>query len=88
MQAVTVEILLPEEAQKLFTAHQYSDYLYFHGLAVQIVEALAESVHARIAESWGFAGEESGNLRDILAQRYRGSRYSSVSRLSEYSGSK
>lgn len=76
MQAVTVGDIATEFAQKLFAAHQYSDYLYFHGLAVQIAEALAESVHARIRRELGFSGEESGNLRDILAQRYRGSRYS------------
>jgi 5-methyltetrahydrofolate--homocysteine methyltransferase len=65
-----------EYAQKLFAANQYTDYLYFHGLAVQMAEALAEWTHARIRRELGFGTEEPDNIRDMLAQRYRGSRYS------------
>lgn len=76
MQAVTVGEIATEFAQKLFKDNQYTDYLYFHGLAVQIAEALAEWTHARIRKELGFSAEEPDNIRDILAQRYRGSRYS------------
>ncbi len=76
MQAVTVGEVATEYAQKLFAAHQYADYLYFHGLAVQVAEALAEWTHARIRRELGFGAEEPDNIRDMLAQRYRGSRYS------------
>ncbi|YAF94818.1 MAG: methionine synthase [Nodularia sp. CChRGM 3473] len=76
MQAVTVGDIATEFAQKLFAADQYTDYLYFHGLAVQVAEALAEWTHARIRRELGFGAEEPDNLRDILAQRYSGSRYS------------
>ncbi|MCC5640101.1 methionine synthase [Nostoc sp. CHAB 5844] len=76
MQAVTVGEIATEFAQKLFADNQYTDYLYFHGLAVQIAEALAEWTHARIRHELGFAAEEPDNIRDVLAQRYRGSRYS------------
>lgn len=76
MQAVTVGEVATEYAQKLFAAHQYSDYLYFHGMAVQIAEAIAEWLHARIRQELGFGSEEPNNIRDILAQRYPGSRYS------------
>lgn len=76
MQAVTVGEIATEYAQKLFAGNQYTDYLYFHGLAVQVAEALAEWTHARIRQELGFAAEEPDNIRDILAQRYRGSRYS------------
>ncbi|MBD2353195.1 methionine synthase [Tolypothrix sp. FACHB-123] len=76
MQAVTVGEIATEYAQKLFANNQYTDYLYFHGLAVQVAEALAEWTHARIRQELGFATEEPNNIRDILAQRYRGSRYS------------
>ncbi|OUL26053.1 methionine synthase [Nostoc sp. T09] len=76
MQAVTVGEIATEYAQKLFADNQYTDYLYFHGLAVQVAEALAEWTHARIRQELGFAAEEPENIRDILAQRYRGSRYS------------
>ncbi|MBD1908648.1 methionine synthase [Funiculus sociatus GB2-A5] len=76
MQAVTVGDIATEFAQKLFASNQYSDYLYFHGLAVQTAEAVAEWLHARIRREFGFGGEEPDNIRDILAQRYQGSRYS------------
>ena len=76
MQAVTMGEKATTFAQSLFRADQYSDYLYFHGLAVQLAEALAEWTHARIRAELGFAAQEPDSLRDILAQRYRGSRYS------------
>ena len=76
MQAVTMGEKATQFAQELFKADQYTDYLYFHGLAVQMAEALAEWTHARIRRELGFAAEEPAALRDLLAQRYRGSRYS------------
>jgi 5-methyltetrahydrofolate--homocysteine methyltransferase len=76
MQAVTVGEMATEYAKKLFDSNQYTDYLYFHGLAVQMAEALAEWTHARIRRELGFGSEEPDNIRDVLAQRYRGSRYS------------
>lgn len=76
MQAVTVGEIATEFAQKLFAANQYTDYLYFHGIAVQVAEALAEWTHARIRRELGFGAEDPDNIRDTLAQRYHGSRYS------------
>jgi 5-methyltetrahydrofolate--homocysteine methyltransferase len=76
MQAVTMGSRASAVAQELFAADRYSDYLYFHGLGVQMAEALAEWTHARIRRELGFASEEPSALRDVLAQRYRGSRYS------------
>ena len=76
MQAVTVGEIATEYAQKLFKDDQYTDYLYYHGLAVQMAEALAEWTHAKIRKELGFEAEESDNIKDILQQRYRGSRYS------------
>jgi 5-methyltetrahydrofolate--homocysteine methyltransferase len=76
MQAVTMGHIATEVGQKLFAANQYTDYLYFHGMAVQIAEALAEWSHARIRRELGFGDREPNQLRDILAQRYQGSRYS------------
>ena len=76
MQAVTMGAKASAFAKGLFEADRYSDYLYFHGLAVQLAEALAEWVHGRIRRELGFAAQEPSALRDVLAQRYRGSRYS------------
>jgi len=76
MQAVTMGERATRFAQELFKGDQYSDYLYFHGLGVQMAEALAEWTHARIRRELGFADPAGMPLRDVLAQRYRGSRYS------------
>ncbi len=76
LQAVTVGHIATEFAQSLFKANQYTDYLYFHGLAVQMAEAIAEWSHTRIRHELGFGAEDPDNIRDILAQRYHGSRYS------------
>lgn len=75
MQAVTVGEIATQVAQELFAANQYSDYLYFHGMAVQTAEALAEWCHARIRRELGCTPDPA-SVRDILAQRYQGSRYS------------
>ena len=76
MQAVTAGHSATEFAQALFKADSYTEYLYFHGLSVQIAEALSEWTHARIRRELGFGGKDPDNIRDMLAQRYQGSRYS------------
>ncbi|MDA9692665.1 methionine synthase [Prochlorococcus sp. AH-736-N03] len=76
MQAVTMGDIASEYSQKLFKEDKYSDYLLFHGLTVQLAEALAEYVHALIRIECGFRFEEPDNNREILAQKYRGARYS------------
>ncbi|KGF89562.1 methionine synthase [Prochlorococcus marinus] len=76
MQAVTMGDIASEHSQKLFKEDKYSDYLLFHGLTVQLAEALAEYVHALIRIECGFKAEEPEKNREILAQKYRGARYS------------
>ncbi len=76
MQAVTMGDIASEYSQKLFKEDRYSEYLLFHGLTVQLAEALAEYVHALIRIECGFGTEEPGKNREILAQKYRGARYS------------
>ena len=76
MQAVTVGEIATEFAQKLFKADQYTDYLYYYGLSVQTAEALAEWCHARIRKDLGYGNLEPSTTREVLQQRYQGSRYS------------
>ncbi len=76
MQAVTVGKIATEYGQKLFAENSYTNYLYYHGLAVQTAEALAEWTHGRIRRELGYGKEEPDNIRDVFQQRYRGSRYS------------
>ena len=65
-----------EAAREWFADNRYQDYLYLHGLSVEMAEALAEYVHRRIRGELGFAAEEARDADAMLAQGYRGSRYS------------
>jgi 5-methyltetrahydrofolate--homocysteine methyltransferase len=76
MQAVTMGEIATEKAQELYKGNNYTDYLYFHGMAVQLAEGLAEWGHGRIRRELGYGDLEPDNIRDMLAQRYQGSRYS------------
>ncbi len=76
MQAVTMGEVATEYAAKLFAADNYTDYLYYHGLAVQMAEALAEWIHQKVRIELGYGDQEPEGIRNILAQRYQGSRYS------------
>ncbi|MBF2057943.1 MAG: methionine synthase [Cyanobacterium sp. T60_A2020_053] len=76
LQAVTVGEIATEYAQKLFASDDYTNYLYYHGMAVQTAEALAEWCHGRIRRELGFGDLEPDNIRDMFKQHYQGSRYS------------
>ena len=76
MFAVTVGQFATEFARELFAKDDYTNYLYYHGMAVQTAEAMAELLHARVRRELGFGAEDADNVKDILRQRYRGSRYS------------
>ena len=69
MQAVTMGEIASEYSQELFKADKYSDYLIFHGLTVQLAEALAEYVHSIVRIECGFKSYEPNNNREILAQK-------------------
>jgi 5-methyltetrahydrofolate--homocysteine methyltransferase len=73
---VTMGSLVSQRAAELFAADHYQDYLYLHGLGVEMAEALAELWHRRIREEWGFAGEDGPTLTGLFRQQYRGGRYS------------
>jgi 5-methyltetrahydrofolate--homocysteine methyltransferase len=49
---------------------------YPHGLSVEMAEAFAEYLHKRIRGELGFTVEEARDPEAMLAQGYRGSRYS------------
>ena len=76
MQAVTMGESASEFSHKLFSEDSYSDYLFFHGLTVQLAEALAEYIHSIIRIECGFNDIEPDNIKDILDVKYRGCRYS------------
>jgi len=75
-QLVTMGARISDEANKLYAANEYRDYLEIHGLSVQLTEALAEFWHTRVREELGFAGDDPDNLEGHFKLDYRGARYS------------
>jgi 5-methyltetrahydrofolate--homocysteine methyltransferase len=75
-QVVTMGSRVSEEAARLFAEDEYQQYLYLHGLGVEMAEALAEYWHRRIREELGFADEDGPTLTGLFRQKYRGGRYS------------
>ena len=76
VQAVTVGQNASDVARQWFAADRYRDYLYLHGLSVEMAEALAEFIHAQIRAELGFPDAGAPNADALSGQHYRGSRYS------------
>jgi 5-methyltetrahydrofolate--homocysteine methyltransferase len=76
LQVVTMGRRASEAAREWFALNRYQDYLYLHGLSVEMAEAFAEYLHKRIRGELGFAADEARDPEAMLAQGYRGSRYS------------
>jgi 5-methyltetrahydrofolate--homocysteine methyltransferase len=76
LQVVTMGQRASEVAREWFAADRYQDYLYLHGLSVELAEALAEHTHRRIRAELGFGHEDAREMEKMLKQGYRGSRYS------------
>ncbi len=75
-QIVTVGQKASDTAREWFDDNRYQDYLYLHGLSVEMAEAMAEYTHKRIRAECGFASEDDRDMEKMLSQSYRGSRYS------------
>jgi 5-methyltetrahydrofolate--homocysteine methyltransferase len=73
---VTMGPRASDVAREWFADNRYQDYLYLHGLSVELAEAMAEYLHKRIRAELGFAGDEARDIEALLQQGYRGSRYS------------
>jgi 5-methyltetrahydrofolate--homocysteine methyltransferase len=73
---VTMGGAVSEAAAELFAENKYQDYLYLHGLGVEMAEALAEYWHRRIRTEWGFVDEDGPTIGGLFRQQYRGGRYS------------
>lgn len=76
LQLVTMGSKASDVAREWFAEGRYQDYLYLHGLSVEMAEAMAEYVHTRIRGELGFAAEDDPDPLKLLKQGYRGSRYS------------
>ena len=62
LQVVTVGQKASDTARVWFEDNRYQDYLYLHGLSVEVAEAMAEYTHKRIRAELGFAGEDDRDM--------------------------
>lgn len=76
MQVVTAGQKVADVAREWFAADRYQDYLYLHGLGVETAEAMAEYIHKRIRAELGIGGDDARDMKQLVKQGYRGSRYS------------
>ncbi|NQV14545.1 dihydropteroate synthase, partial [bacterium] len=75
-QLVTVGPRATEYAQQLYSDDAYKDYLYFHGMAVETAEALAEYWHKNIRRELDIHSRDGKLVKELFRQKYQGSRYS------------
>ncbi|KGQ22839.2 methionine synthase [Thermus filiformis] len=76
VQLVTMGEEPKRKAEALYREGRYQDYLFVHGFAVEMTEALAEYWHKRMRQMWGIAGQDAPEIRRLFQQEYRGARYS------------
>ena len=73
---VTLGHRVSAEEQKLFEASKYAEYLFLHGLGVELTEALAEWAHRKVREVLLISQDDDQDVSGILKGRYRGGRFS------------
>jgi 5-methyltetrahydrofolate--homocysteine methyltransferase len=73
---VTMGEEVSRRARQLFESHAYTEYLYMHGLGVEMAEALAELWHKHMRQELGIDDQDASEIRKLFSQGYRGSRYS------------
>ncbi|HEY9204264.1 MAG TPA: vitamin B12 dependent-methionine synthase activation domain-containing protein, partial [Sulfurimonas sp.] len=67
---------LSEVEREIYARGEYTEYYQFHGLGVELAEALAEIAHKQIRLDLNISEGEGNSLSDVQMNRYQGSRYS------------
>jgi 5-methyltetrahydrofolate--homocysteine methyltransferase len=67
---------LSEAEREIYARGEYTEYYQFHGLGVELAEALAEIAHKQIRLDLNISEGEGSKLSDVQMNRYQGSRYS------------
>ena len=67
---------LSEVEREIYEKGDYTEYYQFHGLGVELAEALAEIAHKQIRLDLNIAEGEKPTLADVQMNKYQGSRYS------------
>ncbi len=67
---------LSEVEREIYERGDYTEYYQFHGLGVELAEALAEIAHKQIRLDLNISEGEGSKLSDVQMNKYRGARYS------------
>ncbi|MBT5934287.1 methionine synthase [Sulfurimonas sp.] len=67
---------LSDAERVIYDAGNYTEYYQFHGLGVELAEALAEIAHKQVRLDLNIAEGEKPSLADVQMSKYQGSRYS------------
>ena len=67
---------LSDTERAIMDAGNYTEYYQFHGLGVELAEALAEIAHKQIRLDLNISDNEGSKLSDVQMNKYQGSRYS------------
>jgi 5-methyltetrahydrofolate--homocysteine methyltransferase len=67
---------LSDAEREIYERGDYAEYYRFHGLGVELAEALAEIAHKQIRLDLGIAKNEGNKLSDVKMSAYEGCRYS------------
>ncbi len=67
---------ISEAERVIYEKGNYTEYYQFHGLGVELAEALAEMVHKQIRLDLNISEGEGSKLSDVQMNKYQGSRYS------------
>ena len=67
---------LSDAEREIYDAGNYTEYYQFHGLGVELAEALAEIAHKQIRLDLNISEGEGSKLSDVQMNKYQGSRYS------------
>ncbi len=76
LQAVTVGPHVSQRTAQLFEQDAYTDYLFLHGVGVEMAEALAEYWHQRIRVELDIHHDDADDVEELFRLGYRGARYS------------
>ena len=67
---------LSDAERLIMDAGEYTEYYQFHGLGVELAEALAEIAHKQVRLDLNISDGEGSKLSDVRMNKYQGSRYS------------
>jgi 5-methyltetrahydrofolate--homocysteine methyltransferase len=67
---------LSDAERVIYDEGNYTEYYQFHGLGVELAEALAEIAHKQIRLDLNISDGEGSRLNDVQMNRYQGCRYS------------